>query len=152
MKYRKLRIAWSVGWGVVVVLLIALSVRNLNRVDRITWYYSLPNAVQISFEPGSAVVATFTDQPVPSSSGLARGIRYQPWLETVRFYSPTKAAVGFSTVSRPNYEGVRLPMWFLILIATACTSLPWMRFSLLTLFVATTLLAALLGLVVWLSH
>jgi hypothetical protein len=33
MKYRKLRIAWSVGWGLACVLLIVLWVRSYWRVD-----------------------------------------------------------------------------------------------------------------------
>jgi hypothetical protein len=33
MKYRKLRMAWSVGWGVVAVLLIALWVRSLTKFE-----------------------------------------------------------------------------------------------------------------------
>jgi len=33
MKYRKLRIAWSVAWGVVCLLLVALWVRSYSRWD-----------------------------------------------------------------------------------------------------------------------
>jgi hypothetical protein len=33
MKYRKLRIAWSVFWGIVAVLLVALWVRSYYRDD-----------------------------------------------------------------------------------------------------------------------
>jgi hypothetical protein len=35
MNYRKLRIAWSVGWGVLTVLLIALWVRSYRWQDQV---------------------------------------------------------------------------------------------------------------------
>jgi hypothetical protein len=33
MRYRKLRIAWSVAWGVLAVLLLTLWVRSYGRLD-----------------------------------------------------------------------------------------------------------------------
>lgn len=145
-----MRIAWSVWWGVLALVLIILSIRNLDRVDRITWHYSWPNALQVSFEPGSAVVATFVDQPLAVAAGSGSGVWYQPWYESVRHYRPTEATVAFSRVSRTNYEGVRLPMWSLILIAATCASFPWMRFSLRTLLLAMTLVVGLMGAAIWL--
>ena len=35
MRYRKLRIAWSVGWGVVAVLLCVLWVRSYRWIDEV---------------------------------------------------------------------------------------------------------------------
>jgi hypothetical protein len=35
MKYRKLRIAWSVAWGIVAVLLVVLWVRSYWRMDQL---------------------------------------------------------------------------------------------------------------------
>src|ERR1700759_2273009 len=40
MKYRKLRIAWSVAWGVAAVLFVALWVRSFWRWDE--WWVTLP--------------------------------------------------------------------------------------------------------------
>ena len=36
MKHRKLRIAWSVAWGIVAVLLVALWVRSYWRLDTLS--------------------------------------------------------------------------------------------------------------------
>ena len=51
---------------------------------------------------------------------------------------------------------VGVPYWFLILAAVAMAATPWLlscrRFSLRTLLIATTLVAVVLGLVVWLSN
>jgi hypothetical protein len=40
MRFRKLRIAWSVGWGVAAGLLIVLWVRSLVLNDYLGYYYS----------------------------------------------------------------------------------------------------------------
>src|SRR4051812_44783215 len=37
MRFRKLRIGWSVGWGFAYVLLVALYVRSYWRIDKIVW-------------------------------------------------------------------------------------------------------------------
>jgi hypothetical protein len=52
----------------------------------------------------------------------------------------------------PN--GLYVPHWFLVLLATTFATLPWIRyfewrFSLRTLLIATTLVAVVLGLIVW---
>ena len=50
--------------------------------------------------------------------------------------------------------GMVLPYWFLILCVVVLAAVPWLplskRFSLCTLLIATTLVAAVLGLIVWL--
>jgi hypothetical protein len=92
MKYRKLRIAWSVGWALAAVLLIALWVRNY----------------------------------------LLYGIRGSAFNGEQDFV--------FGVVG-------------LTAIVAALSWLQWSRqFSLRTLLIATTLVAVVLGLVVWLKH
>jgi hypothetical protein len=52
--------------------------------------------------------------------------------------------------------GLIVPDWFGVLIFLALASIPWIRssiqFSLRTLLIATTLVAVLMGLIVWLNH
>jgi hypothetical protein len=83
MKYRKLRIAWSVGWGIVCLLLILL------------------------------------------------------WISDYRQSEDLSA----------------VPYAFLLLIAAGLVALSWVegnfRFGLRSLLIATTVVAVLLGLVVW---
>jgi hypothetical protein len=49
---------------------------------------------------------------------------------------------------------LRLPYWCLILISVAFAAVPWIhwRFSLRTLLIATTLIAVVLGLIVYVSQ
>ena len=45
-----------------------------------------------------------------------------------------------------------IPFWFLVMLSAAVGTIPWLtyRFSLRTLLIATTLVAVVLGLIVWL--
>ncbi len=50
-----------------------------------------------------------------------------------------------------------LPYWFAVFVSATFAGAPWLsrldwRFSLRTLLIATTLIAVLLGLIVWLSR
>jgi hypothetical protein len=57
------------------------------------------------------------------------------------------------TYSPPTQTYFLVPLWFPILLLAAAAALPWAhwltRFSLRTLLIATTLVAALLGLIAW---
>jgi hypothetical protein len=58
---------------------------------------------------------------------------------------------GFGAGGRvPNYL-LMFPHWFLVLLSAAFATAPWIRwrFSLRTLLIATTLVAVVLGLIVW---
>ena len=46
MKYRKLRIAWSVAWGVMAVLVCVMWVRSYWRGDYVNWVRSAPHGIQ----------------------------------------------------------------------------------------------------------
>ena len=56
------------------------------------------------------------------------------------------------------YDGmhVGLPYWFLAFVPATIATIPWFRwskrFSLRTLLIATTLIAVVLGIIVWLSR
>ena len=69
-------------------------------------------------------------------------------------------SLGFAGFDLRNAHGMhrtlRVPDWFLVLISLVSAAAPWLRwscrFSLRTLLIATTLVAVVLGLVVWLCH
>jgi hypothetical protein len=70
MKHRKLRIAWSVAWGIVVVLLIALWVRSYWIADIVyyrptttTMFGTYSNAGVVFFYDGSASLTLMGDPP-----------------------------------------------------------------------------------------
>jgi hypothetical protein len=60
----------------------------------------------------------------------------------------------FHVLSRTGSILVCIPDWLLIFISIAFAAAPWIRwrFSLRTLLIATTLVAVVLGLVVWMSQ
>jgi hypothetical protein len=134
MKYRKLRIAWSVAWGVVAVLLCLLWVRS-------HYYYDLGT---------SGIV------PIRGSLYMTQKIAMQPrYTSTARFVRTmlgTQAVPAADFVVEP-LDAFTIPFWFLVLVTGAASRAPWFRwpthFSLRTLLIATTLVAVALGLIVW---
>jgi hypothetical protein len=92
-----------------------------------------------------------------------------PWLSMTRSFSTTPMnrtdiktiSVRFDAISfaTAKYHAVRqgkghmVPYWAIVLPSAALASVPWIRwskrFSLRTLLIATTLVAVVLGVVVW---
>jgi hypothetical protein len=71
------------------------------------------------------------------------------------FGRPLESNLGFAGQLSP-YVVVMLPFWFLVLVSGSLAMLlqlrwPW-RFNLRSLFIATTLLAVVLGMIVWLDR
>jgi hypothetical protein len=148
MRFRKLLIAWSVLWGFAALLLILLWVRSYMRVDKI-WR---PTTTKNSW-----VVWTFRGRVLARIGGNYRGPNELQWaLSRGGDEAPTdrsKPTYGFSF--GPRYYS--MPIWFVAIIAgtlaaipSAIKVVPWSkRFSLRTLLIATTLVAMVLGLVVY---
>jgi hypothetical protein len=60
MKFRKLRTAWSVGWGLLAVLLIVLWVRSVERWERV--YLGISKSIGINLQSGNGQVKlVYTD-------------------------------------------------------------------------------------------
>ena len=162
MKHRKLRIAWSVMWGIVALLLIALWVRSYSMHD--AFYIIRRNHVDANgVGNGGLWLISFNGNVsslVEVSPFFWRGeeirIRSNPYENGMS--DKPYAQRGFA-VSYGKYAGnclfVRCPYWILLLLAVPITLLSWLpwwsnRFSLRTLLIATTLVAVGLGLIVWL--
>jgi hypothetical protein len=142
MKHRKLRIAWSVAWGIACVLLIALWVRSKSVCDQL-WlrYRQSPDSVlHIVSESGRIV---FEHHPVPDM-----------YLGDPDDSGRRPSGLGFQVLRWGSQTDVFIPDWFLILILGAIAAIPCLRlslrFSLRTLLIVTTLVAVGLGLIVWL--
>jgi len=142
MKVRKLRIAWSVAWGVVAVLLCVLWVRSYWRVDAL----ETPYEYQLI-----SLYGTFQVAPMDESIGA----NWKSWqlnsgsieeLFDVDLLSRERLALAFQFKRH-----LVLPWWFVILATVAVAATPWLRFrfSLRTMLIATTLVAAALSLIVW---
>jgi len=149
MKYRKLRIVWSVAWGVVAILLCVLWARSVWWMDKLV----VARASEIT------VIESSLSQITYSSSGwIDRGPDKSSWrLRTQKVQADKRVlANGFSFFSGP-YDGdfaLSFPHWCPILTLALLACLPWFpyRFSLRTLLIGTTLVAVLLGLVVYLTR
>ena len=140
LRYHKLRIGWSVFWGLAAVLLIALWVRSYWWVDGCMWSDSRlrTHAVEsntgriICFRTAPSVSRTFTH----STRAVANQLGPQ-W---------------FFRNARGNLA-VRFPYWCPVVIFGALSISPWLirsmaRFSLRTMLIVTMLVAAVLGLIV----
>ena len=148
MRFRKLRIAWSVGCVVVCgALLIALWMRSYSIRDSALWETN-KLALEINSIKGHAVV----------------WLAFRPFdNEYVRIFHEKitrddelrvkRGVLGFFYFRGPDNTQIHVPLWFLTLAVMAAVAvLPWIhwRFRLRTLLIATTLVAVVLGLIVWL--
>jgi hypothetical protein len=157
MKFRNLRIAWSVGWGLLAVLLCMLWVRSHSIYDAIGWhsktsmYYSLSSQYgHITFVKGYS--------PIITTAGVNYSIGHKALEPFVG--SPSEPELS-SLLGLRWYcsHGVRafrefilaLPHWLVLLFTIVVAAAPWLRwrFRLRTLFIATTLVAVMLGLIVY---
>ena len=140
LKYRKLRIAWSAGWGLVAILLLATWIRSYWYVD--FWYVKLPG---VTHSPGIAWMQGF----VFLDAAIVHIGDAPPWHR----FGP----VGIMTIWNPNNEGILyvegrfIQIWILAPIAMGLVALPWVyrRFSLRGILILMTLIAVLLGLSRW---
>ncbi len=136
MRFRKLRIAWSVGWGLAAVLLIVLWVRSYWLQDGVYWpgggAWSVNGTVCIVLNEQSGWSLHTMRSPESNDAKLRR------YKKIARWANAGQLAVW------PEY-------WLLTSIPLGIAALPWLpcRFSLRTLLIATTLVAVALGLVVW---
>ena len=156
MRYRKLRIAWSVAWGVGCVLLIVLWVRSYYANDQI-YYRSTSTLIQVT--PSEGVIRITDCSHIADVPGLQMGVGWSFSTEDHLIYDNENANASlFARVFRPldryGPNAWRIPHWLLVLAAVAVAPIPFVcskRFSLRTLLIATTLVAVVLGLIVWVA-
>jgi hypothetical protein len=150
MRFRKLRIAWSVAWGLLAVLLIVLWVRSYWAIYALFGTGSPPSPNQyfaVGCERGVVAVSGS-----PSLSSLLRAADWK--LETFSpglSPPPPQGFLGFYyETSQQQGTRLRFPIWFLVILSVIAAAIPWIRpFSLRTLLIVTTLLGVILGLVVY---
>jgi hypothetical protein len=135
MDYRKLRVAWSVGWGVLCLLLIVLWVRSYWTVNILIspWMSvgSFPARIGMEFKG-------FGDWDVYS-------LPTETWRELNPLGVDTLVSGGFVVLDNTIF----VPYWFILILLAVLGAAPWLpgRFSLRTLLIATTLVAVALGLI-----
>jgi hypothetical protein len=138
MKHRKLRILWSLGCGIITVLLTVLWFRSYYYFnDELWWVDSRNHGWYLdSLHGGVTFVAAEHD---PHDPGKWR--QFGAW---------EPGPLGFERFATSNSTSYRMPYWFAVVGAAICAAIPWRleRFSLRTLLIATTLFGAGLGLIV----
>jgi hypothetical protein len=150
---RGLRIAWSVVFGILCVLLVVMWGRSFAARDMIRGVIgnnglhlnatSLRGDVAIAFDqwrgsPHPWIFESVSDQR--NMTGVFSSVTGKPPL----------SLLGFRYLFQPNLTVLVLPYWALALVPVLLASAPWIewKFSLRTLLIATTLIAVVLGLVV----
>jgi hypothetical protein len=137
MKHRKLRIAWSVGWGVVAMMLIVLWVRSY-------WWHEI---FRYNGRNVIAGVSTYAGG-ITAYWHVDRGFGIWEYLR-----HPAHAGIGARYGYQREGDDLRIcvPIAVVFIVLTALSMsvwLPW-RFSLRTLLIATTLVTVALGLFVF---
>jgi hypothetical protein len=136
MRFRKLRIAWSVIWGLAAVLLIVLWVRSEHHFDAVDSVMSAQGRLYL----------------FPKVNVFPTGDRDA----TVENYDHLHGAV--TTIVAWNVQvtpapgtGPIIPFWVPVFVLTLIAITPWLpqQFSLGSLLIATTLVAVVLGLAVY---
>jgi hypothetical protein len=143
MKFRKLRIAWSVVCGIACLLLIALLVRSFRSTDAIHGDLCGHYLILCSSGDNFFVVA----HTIPPG-GIPNIWRYtQPPVTNLR-----PQITWFNFAMHANPVTLSFPQWIPIALTATLAVIPWARlgrFSLRTLLIATTLIAVVLRLTVW---
>jgi hypothetical protein len=148
MRFRKLRIAWSVVGGLAFVALIVLWARSYSSGGEITFPFGHETKLVVASERGRL------------SANRIAGEVTQEELASFR-----RAIVNGHPVDRngkrvpiplgpnlPLIDGtMSIPHWAAFPVILAFAAAPWMRwrFSLRTVLIATTLVAVVMGLIVW---
>jgi hypothetical protein len=163
MRFRKLRIAWSVGCAIACALLIALWVRSHWWSEGASLW--MPNKGEVG--AGSLkhrIVVNCVSESLFSKRWRARPGGWSIHSNTIQddFGDMTDSEIrlraglpdGSFSFQNLNGNGFRavFPHWVPIVVFASFGVIPWFpwRFSLRTLLIAKTLIAVVLGLAVWL--
>ena len=150
MKYRKLRIAWSGTSCVLCLILLVLWVRSYSAADLIGCGNVQNDSATLTAlisSRGVLVLQRHTSANSPSLSKWTSG----SWEHHVT--PPRSPASRFTLSNSDALFAIGCPMWFLGLLLILSAWLPWSGliegYSLRTLLIATTLVAVVLGAVVY---
>jgi hypothetical protein len=145
---RGLRIAWSAVCGILCVLLIVLWVRSYSKKDICGLTFANQKRCNYCAMQGRIFLIVFDYE----TSAWAIGKRREWDIRSEATSSDdAKGEPHFYFKSFDGYYSMILPHPLLVVLGTTLAAIPWLqwRFSLRTLLIATTLIAVVLGLVVW---
>jgi hypothetical protein len=152
MRFRNLRIAWSVVCSLACVLFVWLWIRSYMWVD----------AVRLTAAPSGGAIQFVS---IPGRLGIGQMVPAKPWSffrmsanqwREVTARSSGKIPSEFigGIIRNKAVDQIFVPYWLLVLGSTVVGCAPWLgwRFSLRALLVGTALVAVVLGLAVWAAH
>ena len=142
MRFPKLRIAWSVAWGLIAVLLIVLWARSYWWNDNL-WFRT--SATSGEWHSSLVLCSNWGFLQTLPSRMLDKGVSCGYWKQDAW----ERTDVGFEW---RNDDAIKVPDIFVIVVAIAAGMAPWLsyrRFSLRTLLIAVTLVAVALGAIIW---
>jgi hypothetical protein len=151
-RFRKLRIAFSFICGIACVLLLVLWARSYWKGDGVSWpITSLMHAGLESVTGRCIIRAGETGRPVTTWEFRSVDISDAIWVQpALRHMAPIGFAFDFSNNSLqvifPHWLGVSVTGLLCVVASVPCLGC---RFSLRSLLIATTLIAAILGVVVY---
>jgi hypothetical protein len=138
---RGLRIAWGAVFGILCVLLIVLWVRSY-------WWWDTLHHVESGSER-TTLGSNFGTLYLMHSMKPASDTRRWTLIRDEALRTPTKLRWRYVS----GMVVIVVPDWIPVIIAGTIAAVPWIRpakcFSLRTLLIATTLIAVVLGLVVY---
>jgi hypothetical protein len=147
MRFRYLRILWTVFCGIACVLLIALWARSYSH-NEVLQMHTTSRLLLLHARRGRLAYWN----RVPYRNPQASRFLAEDMDDILQGSSP--GTWGFGRVRVFPDSIVFAPYWFPVLVSAALSTaplFPWRsRFSLRTLLIATTLVAVVLGLIVWL--
>jgi hypothetical protein len=111
MRFRKLRIAWSVAWGLAAVLLIALWVRSYSWSEYVAVPITSNHSVSLQSELGR-VVLQYEKHPIQRYGGVN--------IANPRVPIPRRP--GFMWGAD---HAISVPHWFAVGVAAIMATLPW---------------------------
>jgi hypothetical protein len=158
MRFRKLRLVWSVMFAIATMLVIALWVRSNWVQDRL--FCPAGGKEVVEFDSAAGVVWVQESEAL-SMMKLNQHFyqfklddKYLPFVHGLR----QKTFMGFARFEENIGMGIMerttvFPHWFLALVLAAVAYVPWLpwsnRFGLRTLLLGTTLVAVVLGAIVY---
>jgi hypothetical protein len=144
MRFRKLRIAWSLVWGLIAVLLIVLWMRSFWWADNFGYQGATAARSVVSQSGWMYAGELYLNQ--------SRGWRIGSTPVTDPIDLRRQFAVAYFD-ERPRFVCIAFPHWLLSLTLTLIAVAPWLswHYRIGTLLIITTFAAAMLGLITWAS-
>jgi len=120
MRFRKLRIAWSVVWTLACVLLIVLRVRSDSWSDSLRLEHGATRDLfLINSDIGVVMLGS-----IPNGNG---GGEPHPGFEHVVFPTHPRAVPSFAWKSNDELTVLQFPIWLLVAMTAALAITPWVR-------------------------